>query len=180
MKKLTAQMKELVFKAMQEIEAAQKEVTAWEQKRNIYEKTYFNAQLDEKKANVAAVVGKWNSAILEAVEQYKSDARARNQLRGEDMTPDANLLSSGLPLSKEDLQAIFDRSKGNYTMQTLTMRYADQHKISLDGIFFTTEQTSEAADTMGKYARNALTRPEYRDIWDDSNQCEKIESPALI
>lgn len=180
MKTLTAGLKTIINKTLDEMERAQAAVKQWQAKKNIYEKSYFNTQLDELKGKVAAVTEQGNSAIDKAVEEYKSDIKNRNQLKGEDLTPDAKLLNNGFVLEKSDLQAIFDRSQGNYTMQVLTMRYAEQHKINIDRLFISTEQTIKAADTVGRYAKNALTRPEYRELWNDSKQWEKIESPALV
>lgn len=180
MKKLTAQLRKILPNAWKEIEQAENEVKTWEKNRSLYEKSYFNSRLAEKQEQLNAVVERWVKAITEAVELYKGETSGKNQIRGEELTADAALLSSGLPLSKADLQAIFDRSAGNYTMQVLSMRYADQHQIDIGRVFFTPEQTNQAADNLGSYAKNALTRPEYREIWGDEQKIAKIEAPALI
>ena len=180
MHKLAEEIREILSLSLEELKKAQKVLEDWESKKSIYATSYFNEQLSEKKASVEAVTDRCKTAIDAAVNMYKNSVSDGNKLKGEDLTADAQLLSSGLALEKADLQAIFDRSKGNYTMQSLVMRYAEQHNINIDRMFFSTEQTHEAAERLGNYAKNALTRPEYMAIWSDEKQCEKIESPALI
>ena len=47
------------------------------------------------------------------------------------MTDDARLLSVGVKLRDTDLEKMFDKHAGNYTMQRLIADYADQNGIRI-------------------------------------------------
>ena len=63
--------------------------------------------------------------------EYAAELQAEDALKGSEMTPDANLLTSGLSLTKDDLSSMLDRNQGNRTMLQLVLRYAKDHEIDM-------------------------------------------------
>ena len=62
---------------------------------------------------------------------YVAELEAENLLDGSAMTDDARLLSVGVKLRDTDLEKMFDKHAGNYTMQRLIADYADQNGIRI-------------------------------------------------
>lgn len=66
---------------------------------------------------------------MKIINKYRQQILSESRLRGGDITPDAQLFNVGVELPAQDLESIFDRSAGNYTMQRLCMMYARQHNL---------------------------------------------------
>ena len=62
---------------------------------------------------------------------YVAELEAENHLNGGALTDDAQLLSVGVKLRGTDLEKMFDKHAGNYTMQRLIADYADQNGIRI-------------------------------------------------
>ena len=62
---------------------------------------------------------------------YIAELEAENHLNGGALTEDAQLLSLGVKLRDTDLEKMFDKHTGNYTMQRLIADYADQNGIRI-------------------------------------------------
>lgn len=62
---------------------------------------------------------------------YIAELEAENQLDGAAMTDDAQLLSIGVKLRDTDLEKMFDKHNGNFTMQRLIAYYAEQNGIKI-------------------------------------------------
>lgn len=62
---------------------------------------------------------------------YIAELEAENHLNGGALTEDAQLLSVGVKLRDTDLEKMFDKHAGNYTMQRLIADYADQNGIRI-------------------------------------------------
>ncbi len=62
---------------------------------------------------------------------YIAELEAENLLDGGAMTDDAQLLSVGVKLRDTDLEKMFDKHNGNYTMQRLVADYAEQNGIKI-------------------------------------------------
>lgn len=46
-----------------------------------------------------------------------------------EITDDAKLLTCGVTLKADELEALMERNKGNFTMETILLRYAEEHSI---------------------------------------------------
>ena len=62
---------------------------------------------------------------------YIAELQAENHLDGGALTEDAQLLSVGVKLRDIDLERMFDKHAGNYTMQRLITDYAEQNGIRI-------------------------------------------------
>jgi hypothetical protein len=62
---------------------------------------------------------------------YIAELEAENHLNGGALTDDAQLLSVGVKLRDTDLERLFDKHAGNYTMQRLVADYAEQNGIRI-------------------------------------------------
>lgn len=120
---------------------------------------YLNPKRDELRGKVKAAEGAAFDSARRLVDQYKEQQRAALQLDPESLTPDFQLLTSGIPLSERDLCAILDRSKGNLTMLQLAHRYAKQHEINLPQRYmFTGEHDAKQAEIAADGALDAAKR----------------------
>lgn len=70
-------------------------------------------------------------ACSELVEQIT----ALDELKGEDVNDDIKLLTSGIPLTERDIEAIVRRNADNVTMQQLAYRYARDNGIKMNSYF---------------------------------------------
>ena len=86
-----------------------------------------NRAIEERKATA-------NKQIKALADSYLSELNEANELRGEDLTDDAKLLTAGVKLTGSELEKIFDRYGDNPTMQQLVHRYADEHDIKLNRV----------------------------------------------
>lgn len=66
-------------------------------------------------------------AIYAARDRATAEISAWATLRGEDITPDAQLLSSGIQLTADELRALADKYRGNYTMMRVIRDYWREH-----------------------------------------------------
>lgn len=74
-------------------------------------------------------------------EEYKKQLLSEDALRGSQITDDAKLFSSGISLTKEDLDAMLERNKDNRTMAQIICRYADEHDIVLNARYVGNAET---------------------------------------
>lgn len=81
-------------------------------------------RIEERKAEALRKVDILSTAQVKELKKY-------DQLNPKDITEDAKLLNLGVTLSEEDLTAIFDRNKGNSTMEKLIIKYSTQNNIPL-------------------------------------------------
>ena len=72
---------------------------------------------------------KAHSDVDALTKEMGSYLRSLDALRPEDMTDDVKLFSSGVTLSKRDIQDIIDRNPDNRTMVQLALRYASEKNI---------------------------------------------------
>lgn len=71
-------------------------------------------------------------AIDNAQRAALAELEERCKLRGDQLTPDAQLLSCGIELTTDELGQLLQRYDDNYTMTRLIRGYIDQHGQSLD------------------------------------------------
>ena len=118
-------------------------------------------------AGMTEEMGKFNAARLVIVdegkrsiagvaEKYKGTLSALFIPNGEDITDDAKVLSSGLKLSKVDLERLWDKNETN-TMRRMIWDYATHNGVNIDRAYYTEEMKLEAADTLTKYCQGALS-----------------------
>ena len=67
------------------------------------------------------------SAVRTRANEYIAELRKADQLNPDNLTDDIKLLQSGIALSVDDLEMLFDRNAGNSTMQKLITDFAKQH-----------------------------------------------------
>lgn len=67
------------------------------------------------------------SAVRTRTNEYIAELRKADQLNPDNLTDDIKLLQSGIALSVDDLEMLFDRNAGNSTMQKLITDFAKQH-----------------------------------------------------
>ena len=82
-----------------------------------------------RQINDAADLAK--NEIEKLTADYVAELEAENHLNGGALTDDAQLLSVGVKLRDTDLEKMFDKHAGNYTMQRLIADYADQNGIRI-------------------------------------------------
>lgn len=106
----------------------------------------------------------WNAkkAVKGLCDNFRKGAEQRWAPKGEEVTPDAQLLTSGLPLNGHDLELLFDKHNGNNTMQRMINDYAQTHHINdfsrkYEGI----QADYDLADNMEHYITNILDRPQF-------------------
>lgn len=88
-------------------------------------------RIREMEREIAVLNSSGKSTIENLCNEYASELYEDDSLKGAEMTPDANLLTSGISLTKKDLESMLGRNKGNRTMLQLVLRYANDHKIDM-------------------------------------------------
>lgn len=118
-----------------EAQTALDDVAAKASNRRMYSVEHINKVLEpqrrdlRRKINDAADLAKIEVEKLTAA--YIAELEAENLLDGAAMTDDARLLSVGVKLRDTDLEKMFDKHNGNYTMQRLVADYAEQNGIRI-------------------------------------------------
>lgn len=65
---------------------------------------------------------------------YMAEIQAQNHLDGAALTDDAKLFSVGVKLRDSDLEKLFDKYNGNFTMQRLVCDYAQQNDVKINRV----------------------------------------------
>lgn len=68
----------------------------------------------------------------ELAREYMDKQAALDEMRGDQITDDARLLTCGIRLNARELEKLFDRNAGNGTMQQIIYRYAHEHGMQKD------------------------------------------------
>ena len=166
----------LIRKKNEEIAAFEKQYAA------IYSPEHFQQERGKLEQERAQVL---KSAVypLKKVTLKDEDAVIGDDaLEGARLTDDAKLLTGAFNLTAADLEAMFDRATKdrNRTMQRLICEHARNHQVKGFGrVYYTEKDRREAADTLLRYALNALVRPEYAALLADDAQFMRI-LPAAI
>lgn len=129
---------EIVKKAIAARIEAQTSLDGIEEKisnRSKYSMEHINKVLEPQRRELRRQIS--DAADLAKIEvekltaAYIAELEAENQLDGAAMTDDAQLLSIGVKLRDTDLEKMFDKHDGNYTMQRLIAYYAEQNDIKI-------------------------------------------------
>ena len=161
------------------VAAEQARIDFQEKNSAIYSREEFNRRMGELTAARDEAISAGNSAIRSITQNFVDSIATIDNLDGEKLTADAKLLESAIPLTKEDLTGIFDRSQGNRTMQQLVIRRAKTDGIYLDRVFYDRQQIEDAARTLERAAFSALPAGVYFDytFGNDANFKKIIPEP---
>lgn len=161
--------------------SAEKDIADFGQKyAGYYSPAVFNEKLREYVAKRDEAVRAGNEAVIRLANEYKERAKSRDVVKGEELTADAQLLESSLPLTKSDLEAIFDRSAGNNTMQLLVMRKADRDGINVERVYTTGQDVISGIDRMTGYAKASIPAGVYYEsVWASDTNFDKIVPEAV-
>ena len=129
----------IITKAMEElnmIDIDLEEVNHMISNKNVYNAEHIKKVLIPRKqeieSRIRAIKDAANAKIERIAKKYGDEIKAEKVLNGGDITDDAKLLNLGIKLSDIELENMFDRHDGNFTMQTLIKRYADQNGIKIN------------------------------------------------
>lgn len=129
----------VITKAMEElnmIDIDLEEVNNMIANKNVYNSEHIKKVLIPRKqeieSRIRAIKEAANAQIERIAKKYDDEIKAEKVLNGGDITDDAKLLNLGIKLSDIELENMFDRHDGNFTMQTLIKRYAEQNGIKIN------------------------------------------------
>ena len=118
-----------------EAQTALDDVTAKASNRRMYSVEHINKVLEpqrrELQRKIVDIADIAKNEIEKITSSYVAELEAENHLNGGALTEDAQLLSVGVKLRDIDLERMFDKHAGNYTMQRLIADYADQNGIRI-------------------------------------------------
>lgn len=124
-----------------------------------------NSKIKGHKDNIERLRISGKAEVERLCEEYKVELRKADALNGNDLTDDAKLLSSGVKLSKKDLEYMLDRNKGNNTMTQLILRYADENGMKM-GVYTGNNALIESLKAIPYSAEVCLKWSDRRAIFD--------------
>ena len=89
------------------------------------------AKIGEIRRSIRAKADETLSNVKKAVAAHCEKLYELDDLRGDALTDDARLLSSGMKLTERDLIAILKRNADNPTMKQLVLRWANENGVDL-------------------------------------------------
>lgn len=98
-----------------------------------YLRDTIHPRLREIRDELSRIRYRVNDGAQSLTDQIKEGLEELDALNPEELTEDAKLFQSGIPLRKNDLEQIIKRNPGNRTMAQLVFRYAEDNKIDLGG-----------------------------------------------
>ena len=147
----------------------------------IYSREHFQQERGKLEQERQQILNSAEMTLKDLADGFKDAVIGDDALEGARLTDDAKLLTGAFNLTAADLEAMFDRATKdkNRTMQRLIFEYAQNHQINFGRVYYTEKDRREAADTLLRYALNALVRPEYAALLADDAQFMRI-LPAAI
>ena len=111
----------------------QSDLDHWESEKGSgkYNLSYILQETGRLKFEIEQEKQRAERDIANACNAYQEELQAADAMNGEDLTPDAQILLSGYPLTKTDLSAMLKRNEGNPTMTKLILKNAEDHEIDL-------------------------------------------------
>lgn len=180
---LIDELKNTVTTHRSRIESAENEAVEFERKwKGYYSDGVFAEKLGEITAKRDTALREGNNAISRNLDSFRNALAEHFALKGDELTDDAKLLSSGVKLDKRDLTIMFDKAKAanNHTMQELVQRHSLAAGIPIERAYFSEQDLNDAADTISRYARSALPGGVYlSDIWNNAEKFNTIIPDAL-
>ena len=157
-----------------------KELEAYNREKGNFSDEYFKAKIAPLKSKRSDIVDAGKKAVKALLEQYRDDVIARYTPNGDELTPDAAVLNSGMKLGKTDLERIFDKHQGNMTMQRIICEYATQHGVKdFSRAFFSEQDRITAAAQLALYAQGALDDPWRASFITNDAYFDKIQTDAI-
>ncbi len=140
------------------------EIKTLKQNENDYRISQFAALMEKAQTERSAIIKDGERAVENILTEAAAQIHERFIPNGEDLTPDAALLNSGLTLTESEVAALIEKHKDNNTMTRLICEYANKHNYVTPQV--PTEETAlEALEPMRYFYRNAIQRPEFSDLW---------------
>lgn len=105
----------------------------------VFSDKIIRAKMDEAQVmrrEIDEDVERVNQAAKRHIDEYISQIRRDNDLRGEDLTDDIKLLNCGVKLTEYDILPILQRNRDNRTMVRLICRYCAERNIPTGGFVF--------------------------------------------
>lgn len=173
-------LRTVTLKHLADLAEIDKELEAYNREKNCYSDEYFKARIAPLKSKRSDIVDAGKRSIKDLLAQYQDDVIARYTPNGDEMTPDAAVLTSGLKLGKTDLERMFDKHQGNVTMQRLVSEYAKQHEVKdFSRAFFSEQDRITAAGQLALYAEGALDNPWRASFITNDAYFDKIQTDAI-
>ena len=152
----------------------------YNREKDCYSDEYFKAKIAPLKSKRSDIVDAGKKAVKALLEQYRDDVIARYTPNGDELTPDAAVLTSGMKLDKADLERLFDKNRGNATMERLLFEYAKQHNVNnFSRVFFSEQDRITAAEKLALYAEGALDDPWRASFITNDEYYDKIQTDAI-
>lgn len=173
-------LRTVTLKHLADIAEIDKVLEAYNREKGNFSDKYFKARIAPLKSKRSEVVDAGKRAVKDLLEQYRDDVIARYTPNGDELTPDAAVLTSGMKLDKTDLERIFDKHPGNTTMQRLIIEYARQHEVKdFSRAFFSEQDRITAAEKLALYAEGALDDPWRASFITNDAYFDKIQTDAI-
>ena len=170
----------IVKQAHGDIAAVLQKIKELQKNAGNYAPAYYNAQMMELEGKRTEIIRNAESSVRNVLSERKIDSDA---VQFDAVNPAfMAVINSGLPVSVEELRAQFLKSAAAGDRSTMLMveRYAMQRNMTDFGLHVYTEDEQIAAnDVVYAYARSALARPEYADVWFDAEYLENAEPEAM-
>ena len=151
------------------------------QRQDAYSEQYredYNKRMQSKRKDE---ISKGLKQTEELTEKYKADVNDYFIPKGEELTGDVSLFTSGISLTHEQLENMVERYKGNQTMTQLIYDYAESHGISMINPGKQVKNDMlHLADVMMSYYRSVVYRPEFSDIWFNDDYVNGIFDDLLV
>ena len=177
-------LKNIVTSYHNNIEALKTEAANFQRDyANVYLPDVFTSKLSEITAKKDAAIRDGNTAIKAAVDAFLDEIKDIDALDGTRLNEgDMKLLESGIALSQNDLEIMFDHARAdkNRTMQQIILRRSQRDGITICRLYYTTAEIVEGVRLMENYAVSALTSDTYFNmIWSDERINRVIPAPLL-
>ncbi len=148
----------------------------------IYSREHFQQERGKLEQERQQILTSAEMTLKDLAEGFRDAVIGDDALEGARLTDDAKLLTGAFNLTAADLEAMFDRATKdkNRTMQRLIFEYVQSHQVKGFGrVYYTEKDRREAADTLLRYALNALVRPEYAALLADDARFMKVVPAAI-
>lgn len=173
-------LRTITLKHLADLAEVDKELEAYNREKDCYSDEYFKARIAPLKSKRSDIVDAGKRAVKDLLEQYRDDVIARYTPNGDELTPDAAVLTSGMKLGKDDLERLFDKHQGNITMQKIICGYATQHGVKdFSRAFFSEQDRITAAEQLALYAQGALDAPWRASFITNDAYFDKIQTDAI-
>ncbi len=159
------EFREHVMNTLAGLQKINAEIEKFKASESNYSKEYATECFKEFESKKFALISESNRKANELVGSYKKQVHEEFATKGEDLTEDAKLLSSGINFTAAELDELAEKHAGNRTMERLIYDFADRNGIIMYNKRPTESDKLELADSLMNWHRSVTQRPEYADIW---------------